>query len=370
MASSSDIEREVESQRASVESTLDALKQKMSVGQLVDEFGGYVGADDAKQAFRNVGRQVRDNPIALGLVGVGLAWLMMGGSKRSDDGYDRDWEDDRHRTPGAGDTAYSTGGAGYAGGAGAGAGYADEGAAGAGLGVGQRFGSAYGTPYGSSFSSDQSGYSGGSDDGGSSEGVLSRAGKAVTGAAHTIGEKLSAVGGSVSGAASGVSGAVSSVSGAVSGVGGKLRGMGGGGGSHGSSGGMSRQGRRVTSSLAETMEHNPLLVGLAALAAGVALGAALPATRAEDRLLGEGRDGLIDEAKHAAMDLQRQAVEAAKAGVRAASDAAQEQGLAPGSDGKTLAEKVETVVRAGVDETRRNLDLDRLGEDATERRQG
>jgi hypothetical protein len=73
MATSREIEREVESQRASVESTLEALKSKMSMGQIVDEFGGYVSKDDAKDAMRNVGRQVRDNPLAFGLVGVGLA---------------------------------------------------------------------------------------------------------------------------------------------------------------------------------------------------------------------------------------------------------------------------------------------------------
>lgn len=340
MASSKEIEREVESQRASVESTLDALKQKMSFGQVVDEFGGYVGAEDVKGAFRNVGRQVRDNPIALGLVGVGLAWLMLGGgSTRSgyeDERYDRDW-DDRYRRDA--DTSF-----------------ANVGRSSPGVG-GASYGSAYGSPYGAEESGGQT----------SGEGMLSRAKSAVSDTVHNVGEKLAHAGGSVSGA----------VSGAVSDVGDKLRSAGDEGTRrmHGmsdelgsrmpSTRAMSDQGRRMADSLVDTIDRQPLMAGAFAIAAGVAIGAALPSTRTEDRWLGEGKDDLIESAKGAAKDLQNQAVDAAKAGLQAASDAASEEGLTPDAGGKTLAARVETVVKAGVDETKRNLDLDKVAETTT-----
>ncbi len=335
MASSREIEREVESQRATVENTLDALKQKMSFGQMVDEVGGYVGAEDAKAAFRNVGRQVRDNPIALGLVGAGLAWLMLGGGSARSHDDDRDWDDDDpYRARRDDDTAF-----------------ANVGRANPNAGS-QSYGSAYGSPY---TSDERSGRTSG-------EGMISRASRAVSDTAHNVGEKLSHAG--------------ESVSGAVSDIGGKLRSASDGGqrrvhdmgdeiGSHmPSARGMSDQGRRMAGSLAHTIDRQPLMAGAFAMAAGVAIGAALPATRSEDRWLGESRDGLIDTAKSAAVDMQHQAVDAAKAGLRAASDAASEEGLTPDRDGKTLAAKVETVVKAGVDETKRNLDPERAAESA------
>jgi ElaB/YqjD/DUF883 family membrane-anchored ribosome-binding protein len=63
-------------------------------------------------------------------------------------------------------------------------------------------------------------------------------------------------------------------------------------------------------------DENPLLIGALAVAAGVGVGLALPATRRENELLGETRDrllgdarGLIGEAREAAREVQRQARE-------------------------------------------------------------
>jgi hypothetical protein len=82
---SQDIEREVEARRAGVERTLDKLKNRLSVDQLVDEVGQFVGMDDVKGTLRSAGRQVRENPLALGLIGAGLAWLVLGSKSGSDD---------------------------------------------------------------------------------------------------------------------------------------------------------------------------------------------------------------------------------------------------------------------------------------------
>ena len=76
--SARDIEREVEATRASVEETVEALKEKMTLGQMVDEAAGYFRTSGGPQMFSNLGHQVRENPLPLALVGLGLVWLMSG----------------------------------------------------------------------------------------------------------------------------------------------------------------------------------------------------------------------------------------------------------------------------------------------------
>jgi ElaB/YqjD/DUF883 family membrane-anchored ribosome-binding protein len=63
--------------------------------------------------------------------------------------------------------------------------------------------------------------------------------------------------------------------------------------------GVSRAGYRAR----DYGSDNPLTVGLLALAAGVGVGMLLPATRRENRLLGETRDRLAREARRTASEL-------------------------------------------------------------------
>ncbi|MBC7676886.1 MAG: hypothetical protein H7173_12675 [Rhodoferax sp.] len=75
------LERDAESHRANVESTLDRLKDRMSVDQMVGGVGRFLGLSDPAETLRNVSRQVKANPVALGLVGMGLAWFAIGGRR-------------------------------------------------------------------------------------------------------------------------------------------------------------------------------------------------------------------------------------------------------------------------------------------------
>jgi ElaB/YqjD/DUF883 family membrane-anchored ribosome-binding protein len=52
----------------------------------------------------------------------------------------------------------------------------------------------------------------------------------------------------------------------------------------------------------ENMEENPLIVGAVVAVAGLAIGAAIPTSDAENQLLGETRDRFLDEAKVRAQD--------------------------------------------------------------------
>jgi hypothetical protein len=91
----------------------------------------------------------------------------------------------------------------------------------------------------------------------------------------------------------------------------------------------------------QTMDQNPFAVGLAVLAAGVAAGLTVPASRKENELMGETRDRLLDQAK----DMGREAVDKGKQVARAATDVVktevEKQGLKPSA----IAEKVRTISR-------------------------
>ncbi len=73
-----------------------------------------------------------------------------------------------------------------------------------------------------------------------------------------------------------------------------------------------------------TMEENPLAVGAAALALGTIVGLIIPATRYENELMGETRDRLLDEAKTTAQEAMEKAKHLAGEAGQAAKEAAKE----------------------------------------------
>jgi hypothetical protein len=83
MATSEQLEREAEAARAHIASTLDELRSRMSPGQMVDQLIDYTRDSGGGEFFRNFGRQIVDNPIPVTLVGAGLAWLMAAGRRAS-----------------------------------------------------------------------------------------------------------------------------------------------------------------------------------------------------------------------------------------------------------------------------------------------
>ena len=66
------IEREIARNRAEMSETIDALERRLSPGELFDELwtrmrGGETGA--------NVSETIRDHPVPLAMMGLGLGWL-------------------------------------------------------------------------------------------------------------------------------------------------------------------------------------------------------------------------------------------------------------------------------------------------------
>ena len=76
--STTELERDAETTRAHIADTAESIRNKMSPGQLIDEFAGMFSGGDGAAALSNMKGQIRDNPLAVTMVGAGLAWLILG----------------------------------------------------------------------------------------------------------------------------------------------------------------------------------------------------------------------------------------------------------------------------------------------------
>lgn len=75
------IEREIEAERGALARSLDALQNQFSPEAMVDTATTYLRQNGSDWA-RSATRQARDNPIALAVTGVGLAWLIAGPARK------------------------------------------------------------------------------------------------------------------------------------------------------------------------------------------------------------------------------------------------------------------------------------------------
>lgn len=352
-----ELEREAEAARARLADTADQLRARMSPGQMMDEVLNQFRGGDGNQMFANLRTQVRENPMALALVGSGLAWLMMGSG------------------PGGGSAASAPAtaparplGAGYAPpGASVGEGVwrpgnAPRSSAGAAPGFGAPSGG-HGASEGSGIGGTASGLAQGASDALSSagqavgdrlhkagdqagswaqglrdagSGAVSSAAEGVSSAAHGVTGAVSnaaqSVGGAVSGAAEGVSGAVSS---AAHGVSDAFEGV------RQSASGLGQQARN---GFFDLLEREPLVIGAIGVAVGAAIGALLPATEVEREHLAPAGEALKDKATALVDQGVTGAKEVAAEVYGSVREEADRQGLLPGDT--PIAEKIDAVVRA------------------------
>ncbi|MGX9147953.1 hypothetical protein [Mesorhizobium sp. 128a] len=75
---SAELQREAEIARANVTDTAESIRNKMTPGQLIDEFSGLFTSGDSSSMLGALKSQVGANPLPVALVGVGLMWLMAG----------------------------------------------------------------------------------------------------------------------------------------------------------------------------------------------------------------------------------------------------------------------------------------------------
>jgi hypothetical protein len=94
--SSAELERDVRRSRAQVEEALHELRDRLSPGEWVDQIAHYGGT-----FTRGLGQIAKHNPVPVALVGVGLAWILLGSGRNDrlpraadltpDDLADPDW---------------------------------------------------------------------------------------------------------------------------------------------------------------------------------------------------------------------------------------------------------------------------------------
>ena len=72
---SAELQREIDDQRHRVEDTIDAIQDRLSPGQMVDELLAYTKGGGG-EFIGSLQRNVTANPLPVALLGVSLAWLM------------------------------------------------------------------------------------------------------------------------------------------------------------------------------------------------------------------------------------------------------------------------------------------------------
>ena len=276
--SSAEIEREVEATRANLTGTLEEIRDRASPGQLFEQALDYAKQSGGTDFARNLGASVRDNPLPLLLIGAGIGWLMLSDRRSGADG----GADGRGRPvlPTPSGTSRPT--------------------------------SARVYPTGSrSDASDKA-------DGPS---TVQQASETFSGAKSRAGETVSGLGGSISGAAESIGGAATSAYRAVADAAGSAAESVGSGApstaqrladaGQGARDQFGRLGGGTRQGLGWLVREQPLVLGAIGLAVGAAVGALLPGTDTEDRLMGESRDDLAERARATAEKGLAQAKEVA-----------------------------------------------------------
>ena len=277
---------QIEETRSQMSTTIDAIQEKLSphnlaqqakdtvreatvgkaqematnVGDTATEFVSSAGTS-AKGFGSTLIETVKSNPVPAALAGLGLGWLFMSGRQNS--GVNRDYSG----TNSANWQGYSPG----TGGKYSGAGYSYSGQAGH-SSVGDRLSSAQ----------DKVGD--------------------LTGQAQ---DKAANVAGQVQDTAGQVAGQVQDTAGQFADT--------------------AQQGaQRAQGAFQQALHSNPLAVGAAAIAVGAAIGLSIPETERENQLLGETRDGVVQQAQQVVGEKAQQVQTVAQQAVGAAKDAAQQ----------------------------------------------
>jgi hypothetical protein len=250
------LEREVDHERERVSSTIDELQSRASMGNIVDQLVKAVG-ENGGEVSHNLGRSLRDNPLAALMTGVGLAWLMAGSGGASGKAA-ADWnpEDPQYRAGRDPDwRTFGVSGSATDGGSMAGPGRPHEGAASS-EGLGQR--------------------------------AASFASKIGEGATETVGDLKGRAGNFVHSVGTGLGKAGDAV-----------RDTGAAAHQHAAAvrRGAAGTGRDLRHGLDTFIEEQPLVLGAIAMAIGAAVGGALPRSRVEDKMFGEQSDEAMERVR-------------------------------------------------------------------------
>lgn len=74
--SSTEIQQDIEATRAELDRTITAIERKLTPGQVLDEALGYFRTRPGSGG--DLANWIRENPVPVVLIGIGLAWLLFG----------------------------------------------------------------------------------------------------------------------------------------------------------------------------------------------------------------------------------------------------------------------------------------------------
>ncbi|HTG35520.1 MAG TPA: hypothetical protein VLB76_21580 [Thermoanaerobaculia bacterium] len=323
---SREIRSEIDRTRSDMDETFAALDAKMTPKEIGLELWNLFKGGSSTGASK-LWQVAREHPMPAAVVGLGLGWLLVESSGKSDkaDAYDGRYRGEyRGEYRGVNSGAYGYGRTSYR------QGYAGTGS-----------------------------YSGTEYDSEESSGVLSAAGDKVKDLAGSAKDALSSATGKVGDAADWtkehaselgheVADKASSMGHEVAHRASALRGQ------------AKQKARGARLGFWQTMEENPLMVGAAVLALGVIAGLAVPSTDKEDELMGETRDRLLDDVKEAGQQALDKGKHVAEAVVDKVKEEAQHQGLTA----ENVVDKVKTVAREATNTVKEEAKRQNLTPDA------
>jgi hypothetical protein len=80
---SEQLRREAEEARWQLSVTLEELRDRITPGRVVDQLIDYTRDGPVAEFLRNLGREARENPMPLALIGIGVAWLIIASNRTS-----------------------------------------------------------------------------------------------------------------------------------------------------------------------------------------------------------------------------------------------------------------------------------------------
>ena len=268
-----EIESDIARTRADFSSTIDAIQHKLSPSEMMDNAVDYALSTPPGAFSMNLVNSVRDNPIPVALIGVGIAWLMAAGRQPHEPVRQRYARSARRPVRSA---------------------YVDE---------------YEGIDDGEYYAARD--YGAGTGD--TEEGVMRRMASKTSETTHDLKEKVSET-------ASAVSGRVQQA-----GQSAKSRLQETAGSAQARMSDVTRRSQaqveRAKDRFGQMLDEQPLVMGAVGLAVGAALGAVIPNTRRENEMMGSTRDDLLDRAKETA----REQAETLKQSAQRVADTAKEE---------------------------------------------
>lgn len=326
-----EIEQDIERTRAQLSSNIDAIQSKLTPGEMMDQALSYARTSLPADFGSNLNHAVRENPIPVALIGMGMAWLMMQGKQRP--GY-------MSASRGSVSGVSHRPGSGFADEHGIdfhGQGELDD------HGVGGHVTGDHGSGMHNARSRvSETGHNLKSKVSGTSRSLKEKTSSATQGikekmstASHSLRDKASALGERFSSSSSSASES--------------MQGMSQGARTRASelSQRSQQQYSRAKSNFNHMVEEQPMLLGVLGLAIGTLVGALMPATRREDELMGHTRDNLMERGQH----LAREQGEKVKSSAQHVAETAQQEARRMVGDHDEQSDRSSTYQKDGAGES-------------------